>query len=106
MRFQKLNDEVHRDGVPVLVWDLSRMELIMGKSLECLRPVAHITGSNVLADVLGQLGPPVVPGDELQCLEVASISGNLRVVVLLHNPTTEVLIPWHDNLATKQEESV
>jgi hypothetical protein len=27
-------------------------------------------------------------------------------MVLLHNPATEVLIPWHDNLAAEQEESV
>jgi hypothetical protein len=69
-------------------------------------PVAHITGSDILADVSGQLGPPVVLGDQLQHLEVASVFGDPHVVVLLHNPATEVLIPQHDNLVAKQEESV
>jgi hypothetical protein len=103
---QKLNNEVHRDGVPALVQNLGRMKLTVGKSPERLRPVARITGSDVLADVLGQLGPPVVPGDQLQRLEAASMSGDPRVMVLLHNPATEVLIPWYDDLATEQEESV
>jgi hypothetical protein len=82
------------------------MKLTVGKLLECLCLVAYVTGSDVLADMSGQLGPPVVPGDELQCLEVASVSGSPRVMVLLRDPAIEVLIPWHDNLATKQEESV
>jgi hypothetical protein len=106
MCFQKLDDEVHLDGVPVLVQNLSQMKLTMGKSPECLHLVARVTGSDILANVSGQLGPPIVPGDELQCLEVASVSSDPRVMVLLHNPAKEVLIPQHDNLAMKQEESV
>jgi hypothetical protein len=82
------------------------MELTMGKSPEHLRLVAHITGSVILAHVSGQLGPPVVLGDEFQCLEVACMSGGLCIVMLLHNLATEVLILWHDNLVTKQEESM
>jgi hypothetical protein len=61
----KLDNEVHRDGIPALVWNLGQMKLTVGKSPERLRPVAHIAGSDVLADVSGQLGPPVVPGDQL-----------------------------------------
>jgi hypothetical protein len=67
MCFWKLYNEVYRDGgVPALVRNLGQMELTMGKSPEHLCPVAHVTGSDVLADMSGQLGPPVVPGDELQ----------------------------------------
>jgi hypothetical protein len=106
MGLQKLDNEVHRDGVPALIWNLGRMKLTMGEPPEHLRPVAHITGSEILADVSGQLGPLVVPGDELQRLEVTSMSGDPRVMVLLHNLATEVLIPRHDNLAMKQDESV
>jgi hypothetical protein len=60
MHLRKLNNEVHREGDPALIWNLGQMKLTVGKSPERLRPVAHVTGSNVLADLLGQLGPPVV----------------------------------------------
>jgi hypothetical protein len=63
MRLRELDNEVHRDGVPVLVWNLGRMKLTVGKSPEHLCPVARVAGSDVLANVSGQLGPPVVPGD-------------------------------------------
>jgi hypothetical protein len=106
MRFWELDNEVHRDGVPALVWNLGWMKLTVGKSPKRLHPVAHVAGSDVLANMSGQLGPPVVPGDELQCLEAASVPGDPRVVVLLHNLVTEVLILWHNNLAVKQEELV
>jgi hypothetical protein len=104
--FWELNDEVHQDGIPVLVQNLGWMKLTMGKPLERLHPVARITGSDVLADVLGQLGPPVVLGDKLQHLEAASMSGNPRIVVLLHDPAMEVLILAHNDLAMKQKESI
>jgi hypothetical protein len=106
MHLQKLDNEVHQNSVPALVWNLGQMKLTVGESLECLHPVARVAGSDVLADVSGQLGPPVVLGDQLQCLEAASVSSDLRVVMLLHNPATEVLILQHNDLATKQEESV
>jgi hypothetical protein len=86
----------------VFFWNLDRMKLTVGKLPKCFHLVACIAGSDVLADVSGQLGPPVVLGDELQCLEVASVPCDLYVVVLLHDPATEVLIPQHDNLAVKQ----
>jgi hypothetical protein len=82
------------------------MKLTVGKSLKCLRPVTHVAGSDVLTDVSGQLGPPVVLGDQLQRLEAASMSGDPRVVVLLHNPAVKVFIPWYNNLTAKQEQSV
>jgi hypothetical protein len=82
------------------------MKLTMGKSLEHLGLVACIAGSDILVDVSGQLGPPVVLGDELQHLEVAGMSSNPHIVVLLHDLATEVFIPRHNNLAVRQEESV
>jgi hypothetical protein len=39
MRLRELDNEVHRDGVPPLVWNLSRMKLTTGKSPEPLRLV-------------------------------------------------------------------
>jgi hypothetical protein len=76
MCLQKLDDEVHRDSVPVLIWDFGRMKLTVGESPKHLRLVVRVASPNILADVSVQLGPPVVPGDELQCLEVASMSSD------------------------------
>jgi hypothetical protein len=106
MHVWEFHDEVHQNRVPVLLWNLSQVKLTMGQLLERLCPVARVAGSDILTNVSGKLGPPVAPGDKLQHLEVASMSGNPHVVVLLHDPTIEVLIPWHDYLATKQEEPV
>jgi hypothetical protein len=54
MNFRKLDNEVHRDGLPAFVQNLSQMKLTMGKLLEHLCPVACVTGSDVLVNVLGQ----------------------------------------------------
>jgi hypothetical protein len=45
-------------------------------------PVAQVTVLHIDADVAGHLGPPVVPGDELEGLEAACMSGDARIVVL------------------------
>jgi hypothetical protein len=102
----RLQDEVNQDGVPALFWNPGQMKLTVGKALEPFRPIAHIAGSDVVADVSGQLEPPVVLGDEFQSLEAASIPGNLYVGVLHHDLTTEVLILQHNNFAAEQEESI
>jgi hypothetical protein len=63
VHLRKLDYEVHQDGVPALSRNLGRMKLTVRKSPKRLRPVTHVAGSDVLTDVSGQLGPPIVPGD-------------------------------------------
>jgi hypothetical protein len=103
---QELDNEVHQDGVPVLLWDLRWVKLSVWQPLECLSPDAWLAGANVLADVPGQLGPPVALGDELQHLEAASMSGHPSVVVLHHDPPLEVLVLQDNNLVVKLEKSI
>ena len=73
--------------------------------LECLGLAAQIAGSDMPADVSGHLGPPVVPGDKLQCLEEASMTGDSCVVVLFHDSAAEVLVPRDNNLAMEVEQT-
>jgi hypothetical protein len=55
-------------------------------------PVTQITVLNVDADVAGHLGPPVVVGYELEGLEVACMSGDAHIMVLLNNTTPQVSV--------------
>jgi hypothetical protein len=75
------------------------------KPSECLGPTAQVAGRNVPADVSGYLGPPVVLGDELQRLEVASMTSDPGIVVLLQNLAAQILVPRDNILATEVQES-
>jgi hypothetical protein len=44
---------------------------------------------NVDVNVMGHLGPPVVAGNELEGLEVACMSGNACIMVLLDDMTSQ-----------------
>jgi hypothetical protein len=100
----ELNDEVHQDGVPALLQDLHQVKFSVLQPLEGFSLDAWITGADVLADVLGQLGPPVVSKDELQCLE--GVFGYLRVEALHHDLLTDVLVLQDNDLAAKLENPV
>jgi hypothetical protein len=66
-------------------------------------PVAQITGLEVGTDVAGHLGPPVVAGYELEGLEVACMSGDARIVVLLNNTTPQVSVIVDIDLTVEHE---
>jgi hypothetical protein len=53
-------------------------------------PVAQITVLHIDANVAGHLGPPVVAGYELEGLEVACMSGDACIVVLLDDTMPQV----------------
>jgi hypothetical protein len=57
-----------------------------------LSPVAQITGIDIDADIVGHLGPPVVAGYKLEGLEVACMSGNAHIMVLLDDTTPQVSV--------------
>jgi hypothetical protein len=67
------------------------------------RPVAQITGVDIDADVVGHLGPPVVVGYELKGLEVACMSGDARIVVLLDNTMPQFSVFGDINLTVEHE---
>jgi hypothetical protein len=66
-------------------------------------PIAQITVLNVDADVAGHLGPPVVAGYEFKGLEVACMSGDACIVVLLDNMTPQVSVFEDIDLTAEHE---
>jgi hypothetical protein len=67
------------------------------------RPVAQITGLDVGANVAGHLGPPVVAGYELEGLEVACMSSDARIVVLLDDTTPQFSVFGDIDLTMEHE---
>jgi hypothetical protein len=58
---------------------------------------------NIDADVAGHLGPPVIVGYELEGLEVACMSGDARIVVLLNDTTPQVFVFGDIDLTAEHE---
>ena len=46
----------------------------------CLGPEAEVAGGDISANVLGDVQPPVVPGDEFQGFKLASVPGYLCIM--------------------------
>jgi hypothetical protein len=67
------------------------------------RPVAQITGLDIGADVAGHLGPPVVAGYELGGLEVACMSSDAHIVVLLDDMTPQASVFGNIDLTMEHE---
>ena len=61
---------------------------------------------DVLADEMRHVWPPVVAGDELQCLEATSMTSDFDVMVLRHNVAMELSVFQHVDLATEEEKAV
>jgi hypothetical protein len=66
-------------------------------------PVAQITGVDVGADVVGHLGPPVVAGYKLKGLEVACMSCDAHIVVLLNDTTPQFSVFGDIDLTAEHE---
>jgi hypothetical protein len=58
---------------------------------------------NIDADVAGHLGPPVIVGYELEGLEAACMSGDVRIVVLLDDTTPQVFVFGDMDLTAEHE---
>jgi hypothetical protein len=79
------------------------VELTDRLSILYFSPVAQITVLNVDADVMGHLGPPVVVGNELEGLEVACMSSDVCIVVLLDNTTPQFSVFGGIDLTVEHE---
>jgi hypothetical protein len=95
--------EVNTDCVPWCCRRLRRVELTEGSSMLQLCPVTQIAGFDVDTDVTGHLWPPIVARYELQGLEVACMSGNVRIMVLFNDTTLKVFVIGDIDLTTKHE---
>jgi hypothetical protein len=58
---------------------------------------------NIDANVAGHLGPPVIVGYKLEGLEVACMSGDACIVVLLNDTTPQVSVFGDKDLTMEHE---
>jgi hypothetical protein len=65
--------------------------------------VAQVTGLDVDTDITGHLGPPVVVGYELDGLEAACMSSDVRIVVLLDDTIPQVSVTGDIDLTVEHE---
>ena len=69
-----------------------------------LSSAAKIAGLDVLTYVARHLWPPVVASDQFEGFEPTWVACNVRVVVLLDDPSAELAVLWHINLPSKQHQ--
>jgi hypothetical protein len=79
------------------------LELTKGSSVLQLHLVTQIAGFDIDADVVGHLGPPIVAHYELQGLEVACMSGDARIIVLLNDMAPKISVIRDIDLTVKHE---
>jgi hypothetical protein len=79
------------------------VELTDRSSTFHLRLIAQIAALDIDANVAGHLGPPVITGYELEGLEVAWMSGDAHVVVLLDDTMPQVSVPGDIDLTVEHE---
>jgi hypothetical protein len=58
---------------------------------------------NIDADVAGHLGPPVIVGYKLEGLEVACMSGDARIMVLLDDTMPQIFVFGDIDLTMEHE---
>jgi hypothetical protein len=79
------------------------MELTDGSLMLQLRPITQIAGFDVDANVMGHLRPPVIACYELQGLEAACMSGDVRIMVLFNDTAPKVSVIGDIDLTVEHE---
>src|SRR3981189_3860602 len=65
---------------------------------------AKIAGLDILTYVAGYLWPPVVASDQFEGFEPTWVARDVRVVVLLDDPSAKLTVLWNINLSLKQHQ--
>jgi hypothetical protein len=79
------------------------VELTDRLSMLYFSPVAQVTVLHIDADVVGHLGPPVISGYKLKGLEVACMSGDACIMVLLDDTTPQASVIGDIDLTAEHE---
>src|SRR3981189_1087598 len=69
-----------------------------------LSSAAKIAGLDVLTYVARHLRPPVVASDQFEGFEPTWVASDVRVVVLLDDPSAKLAVLWNINLPSKQHQ--
>src|SRR5260221_10535004 len=81
---------VNRDNCPVAGWDLVWGKLPHLLCQEGLAAVADITPCHIAGNIVGDAWPPVIAGDQLQCLPPPWVAGHHGVMVGMDNVMAEL----------------
>src|SRR6266436_3977506 len=93
-RLWQFSDGVNRNNLPMVAWDL-----VWGKlpHLQCwkgLAPVAGVAPCHVAGYIVRDAWPPVIAGDQLQCLPLPWVAGHHGVMVGMDNVMAELGVLW------------
>src|SRR3979490_3336999 len=69
-----------------------------------LSSAAKIASLDILTYVAGHLWPPVIASDQFEGFEPTQVASDVRVVVLLDNPSVKLAVLWNINLSSKQHQ--
>src|SRR6267154_5496698 len=106
MRVRKFHNEIHTDDIPAVLRSWERVKLSGWTASLNLSPETGVTCFHILANVAGHLWPPVVAGDELQCLPVSRMSCYSGVMVLGWDAAAQLRIRRHIDSVLETEESI
>src|SRR3981189_1140616 len=69
-----------------------------------LGSAAKTGGLDVLTYVAGHLGPPVVERNQFEGFELTGVARDVRVMVLLDDPSAKLAVLWNINLSSKHHQ--
>jgi len=105
-RLGELDDEIDTGCIPAAFRDREGLEFSCREAAGDFGVEAEVTGRDVLADIAGHVGPPIIPGHELQSLELAGMACDLGVVAKGDDAAVEVGGGWHVDAPMEVQESV
>src|ERR1700675_1090184 len=98
--------EVDADGVPAISWSGGGVKFTEGFGALNFCPGGEGAGFWVEPDVAGHLGPPVASRDEFEGLPSTGVTSDAGVVMLFHDPASEIGVVWYVDLSLVKEEAV
>jgi hypothetical protein len=92
MSLGQLNNEVDTNDVPLICWSIQGVKFSVRSTVLQLHLVVKVTCFDVDSNISGHLWPPVVVCYKLKCLEVACMSSDACIMMLLNNTTLGLCI--------------
>src|SRR5258705_9367735 len=93
-RLWQLSDSVNGDDLPTAAWDLVGHKLPHLLCQEGFAVVAGIAPCHIAGNIAGDAQPPVIAGDQLQCLPPLWVASHHRVMVGVDNVMVELGVFW------------
>src|SRR5258707_963529 len=88
---RQLSNSVNGDDLPTVAWDLVGHKLPHLLCQEGFAVVAGVTLCHVAGNIVGDAWPPVIVGDQLQCLPLPWVASHHGVMVGMDNVMVELL---------------